>query len=62
VRLDVWEYMTHEFHAYGALIPESAQALDQIRQAIDWATQGLSPADFPRLNQTEVNTLAVYPR
>ena len=54
--------MTHEFHAYGELIPESAQALDQMRRAIDWATPGLSPADLPRLNQTEVDTLAVYPR
>jgi acetyl esterase/lipase len=62
VRLDVWEHMTHEFHAYGELIPESAQALDQMRLAIDWATQGLSPADLPRLNQTEVDTLTVYPR
>lgn len=57
VRLDVWEHMTHEFHAYGDLIPESAQALEQMRRAIDWAIQESSTAIPTPLTQTEVDTL-----
>jgi acetyl esterase/lipase len=57
VRLDVWEHMTHEFHAYGNLIPESRQALDLIKQAIDWATTLESGANLPRISQTEIDCL-----
>lgn len=34
VRLDVWEHMNHEFHAYGDDLPESAEALRRIGEAI----------------------------
>jgi len=57
VRLDVWEHMTHEFHAYGNLIPESRQALDLIKQAIDWATTLESGTNLPRISQTEIDCL-----
>lgn len=55
VRLDVWEHMNHEFHAYGDLIPESRQALDLIRQVIAWTVDGDSTAKLPTLPQTEVD-------
>lgn len=38
VRLEVWEHMTHEFHAHGQELPESREALDRIGAAIRWAT------------------------
>lgn len=59
VRLDVWPHMTHEFHAYGDLIPESRQALDHLRRAIDAAMQGWRPGALPTLEQTEVDALHV---
>lgn len=37
VRLDVWDHMTHEFHAYGDTEPASRHAIARLRQAIDWA-------------------------
>ncbi len=37
VRLDVWEHMVHEFHAYGDYLPESRDALARLREAIAWA-------------------------
>lgn len=57
VRLDVWQNMTHEFHAYGHTIPESKQALERIRQAIDWATRASGDATFVPIAQTEVDSL-----
>lgn len=56
VRLDVWEHMTHEFHAYGDSLRESRQAIDGIRAAIAWATSTDVPA-FPVTAQTEVDAL-----
>jgi len=38
VRLDVWAHMTHEFHAYGDTERESREAIDRMRQAMDWAS------------------------
>ena len=34
VRLDVWENMTHDFQAYGELLPESQEALLRIGQVV----------------------------
>ena len=34
VMLDVWSEMTHEFHAYGLTLPESAEAIARIQAAI----------------------------
>lgn len=56
-RLDVWPHMTHEFHAYGNLLPESQQALDFIGHAIDWVYD--HTIAFPPLAETEINSLPV---
>ena len=55
VRLDVWEHMTHEFHAYGPTLPQSRQAIDALRAAMAWATGGMP---FPAGLQTQVDTLS----
>lgn len=44
IRLEVWEHMTHEFHAHGQELPESQDALERIGAAIRWATE---PAGGP---------------
>lgn len=59
VRLDVWEHMTHEFHAYGDLIPESRQALNLIKQMIDCAVDAKTKGNLPRLPQTEIDCLGL---
>lgn len=65
VRLDVWDHMTHEFHAYGDTEPASRHAIARMRQAMEWAvathdqavgqrgkvTAGL----FPAIDETEVD-------
>lgn len=56
VRLDVWDHMTHEFHAYGDHLLESRDALGQIRRAIAWALRTEGPRDFPGTAQTEVDS------
>ena len=61
VRLDVWDHMTHEFHAYGDTLPQSAQAIACIRAAIAWATAADKPA-FPATARTEVDGLALQGR
>lgn len=38
IRLDVWKHMTHEFQGYGQELPESMEALEQMAEAIRWAT------------------------
>lgn len=58
VRLDVWEHMTHEFHAYGNHLPESREALERVREAITWATDVTGKAVFPGTAQTEVDCLS----
>jgi len=55
VRLDVWEHMTHEFHAYGDHLPESREALEGVRNCIRWVRQ--SEAGFPTTPRTEVDSL-----
>lgn len=57
VRLDVWEHMTHEFHAYGDHLPESREALECIRKSIAWAKQSEGPQSFSTTIRTEVNSL-----
>jgi epsilon-lactone hydrolase len=57
VRLDVWEHMNHEFHAYGDDLPESREALARIGAAIAWATGANRTGDFPPWRQTEVDCL-----
>lgn len=57
VRLDVWEHMTHEFHAYGDMLPQSREAIDRLRAAMDWATQGGGVAPFSTTAQTEVDSI-----
>lgn len=47
VRLDVWEHMNHEFHAYGNDLPESREALERLRAAIAWATRGAGLDQHP---------------
>lgn len=59
VRLDVWEHMTHEFHAYGNTLPQSRQAIDFIRAAMVWATGGTDTVPFSAAAQTEVDGLGV---
>lgn len=34
IRLDVWEAMTHDFQAFGSLLPEARDALDRIGQFV----------------------------
>lgn len=55
VRLDVWQDMNHEFHAYGEHLAESRMALEAIRQAISWALG--ETARFAPAAQTEVDCL-----
>lgn len=57
VRLDVWEHMTHEFHAYGDHCPESREALDCIRKSIASASQSEGLQNFSTTVRTEVNSL-----
>lgn len=57
IRLDVWEHMTHEFHAYGSHLPESREALECLRKVIAWKLQSAPAQDFPETNRTEVNNL-----
>ncbi len=58
VRLDVWEHMTHEFHAHGHTHPDSREALDRLAAAIRWATEPPGTAgSFPAIPQTEVDGL-----
>jgi len=57
VRLDVWEHMTHEFHAYGETLPQSRDAFDRIRSTIAWATADDGDGLPTRLH-TEVDCLA----
>jgi epsilon-lactone hydrolase len=56
VRLDVWPYMNHEFHAYGRTLPQSQQAIDNLRAAMAWAT-GVTGESFDACSQTEVDAL-----
>ncbi len=56
VRLDAWEHMTHEFHAYGDHLRESREALGCIETAIAWAMQAEGGQDFSKIPQTEVNS------
>lgn len=58
VRLDVWEHMNHEFHAYGQDLPESAEALERIASAMAWSARPAKPGIFPASAGTEVDTLA----
>lgn len=58
VRLDVWTHMNHEFHAYGDELPESAEALERVAQAIEWGTLPAGDGVFPASACSEVDTLA----
>ncbi len=53
VRLEVWPDMTHEFQAYGDMLPQSRHALERLRQAAAWAQGGC----FRPEAQTERDTL-----
>ena len=57
VRLDVWQHMTHEFHAYGNTLEQSRQAIDCLRTAMAWATEGAGARPFLPIAQTEVDAL-----
>lgn len=58
VRLDVWEHMTHEFHAHGRDLPDSRDALDRIGAAIRWAAEPAgAERGFPPILQTELDSL-----
>lgn len=57
VRLEVWEHMNHEFHAYGDELPESREALARIGEAIRWATGACAPGSFAAIPGTEVDCL-----
>ena len=57
VRLDVWEHMTHEFHGYGDMLPESRQALNRLKAAMAWARGDTASNSFPPGAQTEVEGL-----
>lgn len=62
VRLEVWEHMTHEFHAHGQELPESRDALDRIGAAIRWATEAeaeAGPWPVSPTGRIEVDTLGV---
>lgn len=56
VRLDVWEHMTHEFHAYGDTLVQSRQAIAGIREAMAWAT-GADAGTLAVGPQTELDGL-----
>lgn len=60
VRLDVWEKMNHEFHAYGDSLPQSRQAIARLREAVDWAmARGSGPQEvlFAASEETEVDAM-----
>ena len=61
VRLDVWEHMTHEFHAYGDTLPQSRQAIDCLRAAMAWATKNPGESAFLPIVQTEVDNFELRP-
>jgi acetyl esterase/lipase len=57
IRLEIWEDMTHEFHAYGQDLAESREALARIGDAIRWATgttEGRTA--FPPSPRIEIDT------
>jgi epsilon-lactone hydrolase len=56
VRLDVWEHMTHEFHAYGNRLSQSEHAIECIRTAIAWVMDGSDKRSFSPCAQTEVDS------
>ena len=56
VRLDVWPLMTHEFQAYGDLLPQSRQAIECLRAALAWAAGEATPA-FPPDAPTVIDRL-----
>lgn len=58
VRLDVWPHMTHEFQAYGRLLPESRDAMERLGAAVAWAASGASIEPPPSGDCTELDTLA----
>jgi len=60
VRLDVWPLMTHEFQAYGDLLPQSRQAIECLRAALAWAAGEATPA-FPPDAPTVVDRLGPRP-
>lgn len=62
LRLDVWEHMIHEFHAYGDELTESREALERIHEAIAWATVPEAGKRFPAIAQTEVDHLVMQAR
>lgn len=56
VRLDVWPQMNHEFHAYGAYLPESREALASLRRAV---AAHIGEGDgFPPNERTECDCLS----
>ncbi len=55
VRLDVWEHMTHEFHAYGNSLSQSEHAIECIRTAIARAMDGSDKRSFSPCAQPEVD-------
>lgn len=57
VRLDVWEHMNHEFHAYGDDLPDSSEALKCLAQAIAWCSSLAGGTRFPSFAVTEVDSL-----
>jgi acetyl esterase/lipase len=57
VRLEVWPEMTHEFQAYGDDLPESAESLAHVSDAIRWAVGGqLGDDRFARTPRVEVDS------
>lgn len=54
VMLDVWENMTHDFHAHGRTLAESSEALDRIVAAIRSRTEPNAPP-LTRCARTEID-------
>jgi acetyl esterase/lipase len=54
ITLDVWAEMTHDFQAYGSILPESRQALARISEAVDHYLNESSGRSLPASMNTVV--------
>jgi epsilon-lactone hydrolase len=58
IMLDVWPDMTHEFQAYGSTLPESKEAFQRMRDAIDCYTVGTKERKLAPCHATAVDGIS----
>lgn len=62
VTLDVWPDMTHDFQAHGLTRPDSAEAIERLKQAIaSYASAKTNGAAFGPCSRTEIRSLSAAP-